>query len=468
MKLRALLLASALAGLSAPGHSQSGRFQHVIILFQENRSTDNLFGSNPNFEPNVDIATSGLNLQGQSVPLTAEPLDGCYDPSHGHGQFVVQYDNGKLDGSELVKTHSGNKNCKIPPYATFKYVTNSSGEIQPYFDLAQQYGFANRMFQTNQGPSFPAHQFIFGATSAPTVDSPLFVSENMQNEKEVSGCTAPADQRVKVIDASGNEKSNPPIYPCFVRPTLIDGLKQAGLSWRYYLNNNRVDGIWDAPLALNNICVAKLIGNKEQCTGPDYIQNVTTKRGQVIKDIRNCNLPAVSWVMPDAAESDHAGANEGRGPDWVASIVNLVGKKNACPSGETYWQDTAIFVTWDDWGGWYDHVPPFHTGGWGGDHNWGAGYTYGFRVPLLVISAYTPRGYVDNNPQDFGSILKFIEQNFQLSAIGPGYYADAYGGDMSGYFTLQAPRSFNAIATKHNADFFLYQEKPSRLPVDDD
>jgi phospholipase C len=463
------LLATLLLTLPATrGWAQPTPFRHIIIVFQENRTPDNLFGSNPNFEPGVDIATSGINSMGQTIALTAEPLNGCYDPSHSHDEFVVQYDNGKMDGADLVKVNGNGKSCQIPSNPQFKFVTNSGGEIQPYFDLATGYGFANRMFQSNQGASFPAHQFIFSGTSAPHVDSTLFAADNMVDEHEASGCVAPKSQRVKVVDSTGSETTHAPVYPCFNRPTMADLLDAARLRWTYYLNDNRSDAIWNAPQAIAKLCDAKAKGNGRVCAGARYATHVTHVRNQIFKDIRACTLPAVSWVIPDAHASDHAGANDGRGPDWVGSIVNNIGTRKTCSNGDTYWNDTAIFVTWDDWGGWYDHVPPYHIGGWGGAHNWGAGYIYGLRVPLLVISAYTQAGYVDNKPQDFGSILKFTETNFKLAAIGPGYYADAYGGDLSGFFSLATPRTFQPINTKFDADYFIYRETPSTLPVDDD
>jgi phospholipase C len=458
----------ALLAVAGPALAQPTAFKHIVIVMQENRTIDNLFGSNPTFEPGVDIATTGLNSKGQTIPLTAQSLAACYDPSHGHSEFSLQYDNGKMDGADLVKVNTSKQNCQVPHNATFGFVDNSSGQIQPYFDLATQYGFANYMFQSNQGPSFPAHQFIFGATSAPHEATTLFASENMQTETVSAGCIAPKTQRVKVIDSAGSETTHPPIYPCFDRPTLADLLDKAKLSWTYYLNDNRADGIWNAPVAIRKICKAKQVNGKQTCTGNDYAQHVTKVRGQVLKDIRACALPAVSWIMPDAQESDHSGANEGRGPSWVGSIVNTIGNEKTCPNGEDYWQDTAVFITWDDWGGWYDHVAPYHVGGWGGSHNWGAGYIYGLRVPLLVISAYTAAGYVNSKPQDFGSILKFTEANFGLGLIGPGYYADAWAGDLSGFFSLTTPRPFQSVPTRFDADYFLYHEKPSDLPVDDD
>src|SRR5215470_3756829 len=169
--------------------AQPVSFKHVVIIFQENRTPDNLFGSNPTFEPGVDIATFGINSKGKKIPLQATPLSYCYDLSHAHSAFVSEYDNGKMDGANLVRVGAA-PGCTVPKNPQFKFVDNSTGTVQPYFDLAMQYGFANRMFQTNQGPSFPAHQFILSGTSAPDTLSPLFASENM-GLQAAAGCIAP-------------------------------------------------------------------------------------------------------------------------------------------------------------------------------------------------------------------------------------------------------------------------------------
>jgi len=219
-----------LALSSAAAFAQTVTFKHVVVIFQENRTPDNLFGSNPNFEPGVDIATYGINSKGTKIPLTAAPLANCYDLSHTHKAFVSAYDKGKMDGADLVKVGQL-PGCVVPENPQFKFVDNSDGTVQPYFDIATQYGFSNRMFQTNQGPSFPAHQFIISGTSAPDTNSPLFASENMAL-KAVAGCLGPPNQTVRVIDRRGSETSNPPIYPCFEHPTLTDVLNSAGITWK--------------------------------------------------------------------------------------------------------------------------------------------------------------------------------------------------------------------------------------------
>jgi phospholipase C len=444
-KFLSALVLSATATISA----QTSPIKHVIVIFQENRTPDNLFGSNPNFEPGVDLATFGINSQGQKIPLTAVPLANCYDLDHRHAGFVAMYNHGKMDGADKLRITPA-KDCTVPPNPQFKFVDNSKGEIQPYFDIARQYGFANRMFQTNQGPSLASHQFIIAGTSAPTTDSKLFVSGNPKNSP--TGCLAPLDQTVTLIDSDGDETTNAPIYPCFEHPTLMDVLDAANISWKYYAAVP--GGLWTAPTAIRHICVPKSQSGELSCTGSDWVDNVVIPETDVLLDIEDCKLPAVTWVTPTTRESDHPKNNDGSGPIWVASIVNAIGTNGRCAkTGEEYWKDTAIFITWDDWGGWYDHVAPYRIGQ---PNGWGTGFTYGFRIPLLVVSAYTPAGYVDNRDHDFGSILKFIEANFgppakPLGPIGPGTYADAYAdSDLQLFFPLASPRPFQKIKSDFN------------------
>jgi len=434
-------------------------FNHVIVVIQENRTPDNLFGSNPSFEPGVDIATSGLNSKNQLISFTPVDLANCYDLGHGHATFVAAYNKGLMNGWDKVAV-SLRPGCVAGPNPQFRYADNSTGTIQPYFDLATQYGFANRMFQTNQGPSFPAHQFLFGATSSPTVDSPIFASENPHAlHGGFNGCASIPGTYVTTIDPNGKSGTT---FPCFDRPTVADLLDGAGLTWKYYTPGSNT--IITAPNAIKAICNAQVVNGKTVCTGTEWQKVVVMTPSKMLLDIGKCDLANVNWIVPIGQNSDHAVGNTGGGPSWVASIVNAVGNAPTCPNGEVMWQDTAILVTWDDWGGWFDHVPPPRIGQANG---WGQSYVYGFRVPLLVISAYTPAGYVDNTVHDFGSILRFVESNFGLGLIGPGTYADSYADDLMEFFPLSAPRAFNKINSRFDANHFILSKEPPTDPDDD-
>jgi len=422
--------------------------QHVVIIFQENRSVDNLFHDPVLISRGADIASSGLNSAGQSVPLTPIDLGTVgtspqnYDLGHKHVDFVTEYDGGKMDGA---------------PANAFKYVIAS--DVQPYFAMAEQYTFADRMFQTNEGPSFPAHQFIIGGTSAPTATSPLFAADNPvltstgDPLESAAGCLALPTNLVTMVDATGSETNSPPEYPCFEHPTLTDLLDAKSLSWRYYTIS--AGAIWSAPDAIDHICVPQTVNGKLACTGPIWTQNVVIPQTQVLTDIANGKLPQVSWVIPDGASSDHALINDGSGPAWVASIVNAIGNS-------PYWANTAILISWDDWGGWYDHVAPkvIDDG-----HSWGSGYVYGFRVPLLVISPYAKAAYISHVTHDFGSMLKFIETTFDLPSLG---YDDALADDLSDCFDFaQTPLTFQTIPAALDAAHFLNEKRAPTAPDDD-
>ena len=439
-----LLSLNGCAGASSHTHLQTGQIKHVVVIVQENRSTDNLFQDPVLIARHADIAQSGQTSTGQTVPLTQDDIEPGYDLAHNHPAFVAMYDGGKMDGANLIPMacDPGETNCpppNPPPYPQYMYVNPS--EVQPYFQMAEQYTFGDRMFQTNEGPSFPAHQFLISGTSAPTATSNLFASENVVGAE--AGCIAPPGSFVKLIDPSGSETQTQ--YPCFEHPTLTDLLDAKGISWRYYAPS--AGSIWTGPDAIQHMCEPQTQGGQLVCTGGPW-KNVIIPQTHVLTDTVNQQLAQVTWVIPDGRASDHAGQNDGSGPSWVASIVNAIGDS-------PYWADTAIIITWDDWGGWYDHVAP----------NVINSYEYGFRVPLIVVSPYAKAQYISHVTHDFGSILKFIEGTYGLGSLG---YADAPADDLSDCFNLnQTPLKFQTIAAPLNADYFLNDHRPPTDPDDD-
>jgi phospholipase C len=434
-------------------------FQHIVIIFQENRTPDNLFQDPVLIARGADIAASGLNSLGQTIALSpidlgttgASPQN--YDLSHAHAAFVSMYDGGKMDGANLIPC-SPAAACPPNAHPNPQYMYVKQSDVQPYFALAEQYTFGDRMFQTNEGPSFPAHQFIISGTSAPTATSNLFAAENPSLSNSAAGCIAPATQTVKMIDPSGSESSTAPQYPCFEHPTLTDLLDTQSVTWRYYAPS--AGSIWTGPDAISHICQPQTINGTLTCTGPGWTGNVVIPQSQVLSDIANGQLAQVTWIIPTGANSDHAVANDGSGPSWVASIVNSIGNS-------PYWANTAIIITWDDWGGWYDHVAPKVVND---GVSWGSGYVYGFRVPLIVVSPYAKLAYISHSTHDFGSILRFIENTFDLPSLG---YADASApDDLSDCFVLtQSPSTFHMIPAALNAEHFINDRTPPTDPDDD-
>jgi phospholipase C len=168
----------------------------------------------------------------------------------------------------------------------------------------------------------------------------------------------------------------------------------------------------------------------------------------VLSDVSRGQLANVVWVTPTGKASDHAGVTNGTGPSWVASVVNAIGESS-------YWNDSVIFVTWDDWGGWFDHVrPPQYNS-----------YELGFRVPLIVISPYAKAHYVSHVRYEFGSILKFTEETFGLGSM---HTTDARADDLSDCFDFsQKPLPFQAVRAPHDAHYFLRQPLSSENPDDE-
>jgi phospholipase C len=451
----------------------SQNFVHVVLVVQENRTPDNLFQGlcNSPFGSSQSCSTTPsatqYNLQtsnwldktaagGVTQPQTVV-LASAYDLSHSHSSWLAQCDRSKgrclMDGAASVPCIGGN-DCPTKPQFRYVYDPNYPTALYPYLTLATQYGWANYMFQTNQGPSLPAHQFIFGGTSAPTEADDaagIFAISSGTYKTEAAGCIAPESYLVEILSPTGITS----MYPCFEHQTMADLMSGIG-TWRYYTPS--AGSIWNAPNAISHLCQSTGYGG--QCTGWDG--NVVVGSAQIFTDIADCRLANLSWVIPTGNNSDHPGGNTGGGPDWVASIVNAIGNNPSCPNGETYWNDTAIIITWDDWGGWYDHEPPQILPGVQGD------FQYGFRVPLIFVSAYTPVGYIDNDPEDFGSVLRFVQQNFGLLE-GSLNFADARAvDDLNGFvFFQQAPRVFSTIPTQTTIKSLLQDKSPATDPDDD-
>jgi phospholipase C len=244
--------------------------------------------------------------------------------------------------------------------------------------------------------------------------------------------------------------------------TLTDEMDAANppVTWRYYAPSP--GSIWTAPTAIQHMCGVGTAGvgtNGGSCTGPDYITTGATPKvvvtessqsdpyPQVLTDIANNQLQQVSWVIPAGQFSDHAYSNTGCGPSWVTTVVNAIG-------ASSYWNNTVIIVTWDDWGGWYDHVPPPQV-------------IDGFRVPIMVISPYiTKSGYISHNTHDFGSILLYMENTFGLPSLG---FADAYApDDLSDFLNLsQPPIGFTTITQASDYSTCAADPSPGTDPDDD-
>jgi phospholipase C len=405
---------------AAPTTSQNlppSLIQHVVIIMQENRSFDNLF----NGFPGADTVTSGLNGK-IVVPLKPMSLGGGPDVDHSHTSWWTDWDNGKMDG--FAHDAGSTSTAASTSLVAYSYVPQS--DVLPYWELAQRYTIGDRMFQSNTGPSFVAHQYMIAGQSGEASENP--------NSTSAWGCDAPAATRVALVGPNGTDL--PGVFPCFDYTTMADLLDAKGISWRYY-----APGTTDSFYIISAFDAIRHIRY-----GQDWTTKVISPETNILTDIPNGNLAQVTWVVPTFNHSDHPGSLP-EGPDWVAAVVNAIGNS-------PFWNSTAIFVAWDDWGGWYDHVPPPQVDNMG----------LGFRVPLLVISPYAKTGYISHVTHESSGFLTYIEENFGLPSLGS---RDVLADDFSDCFNYdQPPQSFLKIHALHTPQY-LQAEKPSGPPDDD-
>jgi hypothetical protein len=260
---------------STAAWAQAQPFSHILIVFQENRTPDNLFGSTggslqcngqDDFEPGVDIQNWGYVNGTTPQCFVSRPLAAQVDPGHYHGDFKTMCDISTGGVCEMDACSHG----------TDCYAFVPKSDVQPYFDIATTYSFANYMFQTNEGPSFQAHQFIFSGTSAPVGQTnqtyfDWFSLNNPTNFTNDTGCSSIDNQNnedfVNGIKWDGSTKDGssqnpwyipppPPTlnysYPCYEHRTLSDLLDDNQISWKYYAPEE--GSIWSAPTAIEHIC----------------------------------------------------------------------------------------------------------------------------------------------------------------------------------------------------------------------
>jgi phospholipase C len=407
--------------------------KHIVVIVQENRTVDNLFQK----LKGADTQSYGIDSHGNTVPLKPVALNLTWDPLHTHsatkkgaGGFVTEYQDGKSNGWDLESFH-----CKVkqgcPEATAFAYVKPS--DVRNYYDYAKHYAFADEMLQANEGPSFPAHQYLIAGQTGGVFDQTnhFAESENPRPPKGsgmhgTAGCDKP-NFTIPVVDMlsdyPGDESNR--IFPCEDYQTIFDLLdlhppSPATYNWRYYTPAEA--SIWDAPLGVQHLYQKYLDEGGSMSDG-----NFSVDPGgvQLNRDIQNGNLPALTYVAPCASWSDHAGTGTKEGPSWVSWIANAIG---ASP----YWQNTAIVVVWDDWGGWYDHVVPGHTPN--AFHNRKDPLEYGYRVPLLVISPYAKHDFIDHTPDTQMAILTFIEKTFKLPSLDAADRLAYSGSDLSALF----------------------------------
>jgi phospholipase C len=373
------------------------RIKHIVWIMQENRSFDDLFQG----YSGADTSPSGKDSQGNTIRLAPISFTAGYDLDHSSTSFFKACNGaGKIPGTgcRMNGFNEEHRYCyqPCPPNAQYGYVPHSQSRL--YFEMARQYVLADRMFASHLDLSYVSHQYMIAGQANRAVDYP----------DSVWRCS-PGNFIGTLTD---RRTYGPSIPVCQNYRTLGDELDAAGLSWRLYSATKSSQ--WVAYGSIRHIRY-----------GPDWDRNIIGSPAQVIVDVVRGNLADVTWVTPTCRNSDHAACGSASGPEWVSDVVNAIGES-------PFWSSTAIFVMWDEWGGWYDHVPPPHLDFDG----------LGFRVPLLVISPFAKRGYVSHVQYEHGSILKFIEDRFGLTRLAASdTRANSPQADCFDFG--QAPRAFH-------------------------
>jgi phospholipase C len=381
---------------------------HVFIIFKENHTFDNYFAS----YPGANGALAGLNSSGQTVPLHYVQSDPWYTASNDWDPAHIGWDNGKMDGFD----HLGGFPPQVGPDAPYMtYAPDRSGAmamIPYYWDLAGNGVLCDNYFTSVLGPSDPNHLMITAAWSGGVISNPGILNGEYD-----------------VIDPlTGVRHSRPPgSFTAAEIPTALPvELEKAGLTWaawceKYTGSLASLVGDLSSVHTFYDIDVINAL--------PDIATRIVSAPCDMSKSIASylASGPVgnVTWIKPSDIYSEHpVWGFTAEGAEWTHRVIEAIG---ASP----YWDHCAIFVTWDDWGGLYDHVPPPQVDAYG----------LGFRTPCLIASPYARRGYVDHTQYEHCSVLRFCEKAFVLPTMST---RDAAADDMMGAFDFkQAPRPFS-------------------------
>ena len=348
------------------------KIQHIIWIIQENRSFDNYFGTYPGAdgfppgtcEPVLPGSTRCIKPFHLSPPMPACDLSHSWEAAH------AGYDHGTMDGFVWAEGS---------PY-TMAYLDGR--DIPNYWDYARHFTLADRFFSSLNGPSMPNHVYTVAAQSGGLTTNVCNQDHELDRLKEV------------MDDPDG-----------FSFAAVINRLAGQNISWKYYVETT------GGPAPVSDPCHVKdpqpkqlglwnpLPGFKSIRDNPQLMARLVNET-QYYRDIKDGTLPQVSWLIPDFQDSEHPPEPTGQGMWRVTKLINALMKSS-------YWSNSVIFLTWDDYGGFYDHVPPPEVDAYG----------YGPRVPLIIISPYAKPGYVTSQAGDFASILRFMEERFNLKHL---------------------------------------------------
>jgi phospholipase C len=358
-----LLLSSrtALADTASQTTAPNSPIEHFIVLMQENHTFDNYFGTYPGADgipPGTCMPIDPFDPANtecvEPYPIGDRPID---DLDHSMRTYELQYNNGKMDGF-IYALNQRNQNGKL---AMGYYDDN---DLPYYWNLADEYVLFDRFFSSDHGGSFANHMYWVSATPG------------------VNRATATGYADV---------------------PTIFDRLEERGISWKFYVQN------YDPQITYRTL--SRYSGNRtsqviwvpllniDRFIDDPKLSSHIVDLSEYFVDLENGTLPAVAYIVPSGA-SEHPPGSLRSGQKFVKSLIQGLMRSSL-------WETSAFLLIYDDWGGWYDHVPPPQVDANG----------FGMRVPGILVSAYARRGYIDSTELDFTSVIKFIQENWNLESL---------------------------------------------------
>jgi phospholipase C len=391
------LIVTCNSGSSTPEAPQGiHKIQHIVIVMQENRSFDSYFGTYPGADGlprdsagNFTVCVPDPQQQSCVVPYH-DSRDLNFNAPHGAAAAVADINGGNMDGF-VAQAEAGRTACADPTYPNCTTASRAdvmgyhdAREIPNYWQYASSFVLQDHMYEPNASWSLPAHLFMVSEWSA--------------------RCSSPDPMSChNALDAPAQQNPIVPSHPApdYAWTDLTYLLYRQHVSWKYYIESGLQPDCTDGdmpcvrstqspttPEIWNPLPFFDTVRNDNQLGNIQGLESFYT-------DVKNNTLPAVSWIVPNLAESEHPPGLVSVGQAHVTKVVNQIMQSSA-------WSSTAIFVAWDDWGGFYDHVAPPAV-----DVN-----GYGLRVPGLVISPFARHGFIDHQTLSFDAYVKFIEDDF--------------------------------------------------------
>jgi phospholipase C len=358
-----VLFPSASAFTNMPQQTSKAKtpIQHFVVLMQENHTFDNYFGTYP-----------GANGIPQGTCMPVNPLDKknteCIEPfhigdrpiddlDHSLSTFNLQYNDGKMNGFVYALNQRNQNGAMAMGYYDDR-------DLPYYWNLADEYVLFDNFFSSDHGGSFANH--MYWASAHPGGDE---FAKNGYADIE----------------------------------TIFDRLEERGVSWKFYVQNYDPEITYRTLSQVSGNRASQVIWvpllNIGRFLDDPKLASHIVDLNQYFVDLENGTLPEVAYIAPSGA-SEHPPGSIRSGQKFVKSLIQALMRSDS-------WDSSAFLLLYDDWGGWYDHVAPAQV-----DEN-----GYGMRVPALLISSYARRGHIDSTVLDFTSVLKFIEENWDIKPL---------------------------------------------------